>query len=162
MLQAFADYGIGTGEAGTSVTRPPATLAELLHVPAISFLLDTLELAASSTPSKAGKGGRQSLSARKFKGAADAEPEAQAKFMDRAGLAVLLLLRSYYGHVSFATTDGAVSCGLTEAAVDFAAQAAAHEVELGMKGLFILDMRGALLLRRGALPAVPGGLAFFG
>ena len=76
--------------------------------------------------------------------------------MERAGLSVLLLLRNYYAHVSFATSDGAVSCGLTEAAVDFAVQAAAVVVERGMSGLFFLDQHGALLLRRGAPLAAPG------
>ena len=64
--------------------------------------------------------------------------------MERAGLSVLLLLRNYYAHVSFATSDGAVSCGLTEAAVDVAVQAAAVVVERGMNGLFFLDQHGAL------------------
>lgn len=84
--------------------------------------------------------------------------------MAHAGVTVLLLLRNYFGHVSFATTEGALSSGLTEAAVDFAVHTAAHEVVQGMRGLFYLDLRGALL-RKGepslasADPAPPAILA---
>ena len=148
VLQAFAERGIGVFDAvpvtGQRALRPPATVSELVSVPAFSFLLAALERAADIAPGK-----KPSQSAKRFRSAAAAGADAQAEFMAQAGLSVLLLLRNYCGHVSFCVTDEAVRSGITEAAVDYVVQGATAEV-LALHGdIFAIGTDGALLRKRG-------------
>jgi hypothetical protein len=152
VLLAFAEHGIGVTLPGSPI-RPPTTAAELMGVPAVTFLLAALEHAAATAPGR----GQSSHSAKAFRRAAAEGAEAQAKFMAHAGVHVLQLLRNYCGHVSFAASDGALRCGITEAAVDYVVHGAALEVVQGMGGLFTIDVHGALL-RKGA-PAGAAGAA---
>ena len=151
VLEAFAEQGIGVldvvAETGQSTLRPPATVSELVRVPAFSFLLAALEEAAEIAAR-----GRQSPSAKVFRIAAAAGADKQAEFMAQAGLSVLLLLRNYCGHVSFCVTTEALGCGITEAAVDCVVQVASAEVSFLHGDLFAVGIDGALLRKRTTLP----------
>ena len=148
VLEAFTEQGIGVrdvgAQAGQRALRPPATVSELVRVPAFSFLLAALEQAADIAP-----GRRQSQSAKAFRSAAAAGADAQAEFMAQAGLSVLLLLRNYCGHVSFCATEEAVRSGITEAAVDYVVQGASTEVVALHGDIFAFGMDGALLHKTG-------------
>jgi hypothetical protein len=144
VLDAFAERGIGVlgavADTGQRALRPPATVSELVRVPAFSFLLAALEQAADTSP-----GRKQSQSAKVFRSAAAAGADAQAEFMAQAGFSVLLLLRNYCGHVSFCVTDEAVRSGITEAAVDYVVQGATSEVQALHGDIFAIGTDGALL-----------------
>ena len=129
VLQALAENGVGVA-VPRARARAPATVAELMGVPAVIFMLAALDLAAATAP---GKTLPLSPSAELFRKAAAAGPEAQAKFMAHAGVSVLLLLCNFCVHVSFETA-GRSAHGLTEAVAD----------ELGLefqRGEGLIEMR---------------------
>ena len=148
VLLALAEYGIGVAAAAEpaapapATTRAPATVAELLQVPLVALVLGTLERTAVA---ESHNGWQLSLPHKAFKLAAAAAvaPAAQEAFLAHAGLAVLQLLHCYQERNHSVLPPEALACGLTEAALDYAAHTAAHEVVAG--GKFGLCTHGALL-----------------
>ena len=142
VLGAMANSGMGVPQPN-SLVRPPVTVAELMAIPAIIYLLETLEYAAKNSAGKA----KPSSTAKLFREAAEAGSEEQAKFMAEGGVAVLNLMHNALVHVSF-DTKGVSECGLTEAAVDTVVQWAADEVVQSMGDRYYFNEHGLLLRRR--------------
>jgi hypothetical protein len=132
--------------------RPPGTVGELMTLPAIAHLLSELDVAAAMA---AGEEGQAALVPKpsptsereRFRQAAAAGAEGQAKFMALAGVHVLQLLRNYCAHASLGS-KGAQDCGLREAVVDEVVHRAAMEVVKAKARSYSIDEHGALLRRR--------------
>jgi hypothetical protein len=143
VLGALAKCGMGVPQQPNSLVRPPLTVAELMAIPAIIYLIETLEFAANNSAGKQSP----SSTAKLFREAAEAGSEEQAKFMAKGGIAILRLLRNVMVHVSF-ETEGVREYGLTEVAVDTVVQWAADEVVQSMGGRYYFNEHGLLLRGR--------------
>ncbi len=142
VLKAMSECGMGVPPQPHFDACPPATVAELTGHPAVSYLLELLQLAAA-----------KSSTARAFREAAMGGADKQALFMETAGVAVLRLLRSAKVQDAFGTPR-AGACGLTEAAVDEVVQRAADLVVDNVGGRYYFDESWALV-RAPSAGAVP-------
>ena len=114
VLQVLASSGIGSPGPGQPwATCPPSTPEEFAALPAVVLLLQLQE-----------RSRQQSLSSAQLAKALRAAPDAQGRFMEEAGLTLLLWLRHVSAHAAFFVTDELPRAGLSSAVVKDAVQAA--------------------------------------
>jgi hypothetical protein len=145
VLQVLASNGIGSPGPGQPwATCPPSTLEEFAALPAVVALLQLLGLEAQE------RNRQQSPSSAQLAKALRAAPDSQKRFMEEAGLTLLLWMRHVSAHAAFFVTDELPRAGLSSAVVKDAVQAALEVIvrDCGEEMGLGLSEKGVLVSKR--------------
>jgi hypothetical protein len=146
VLHVLARNGVGAPLAGSvAEVRAPATVEELAAVPAVQTILQLLDNEARLD----GPSNTKSRSSLRLHKALQADPGSaeQVRFMETAGLTILLWVRNVEAHVFF-EADALPRSGLSSAVVKEAVSAALEALVTGPDATYELDADGVLRRRK--------------